>query len=136
MKTRRLLISNRASRIPAGSAIAIAFSLLTPAAFGSDFTSCNIGTEFATDVNWMTIGFPSDSLTVDRAIFDTTTSIPPLAAVHAEGLKFGCDYSKSQHWVHPGGARIRNGPSWDSAQFGGFTQHLQKNRRQRRDFPL
>ena len=53
--------------------------------------------------------------------------VAPLAsAVRAEGLKFGCYYSQAQDWVHAGGARIKNGPSWDPAQLGDFGQYLQK----------
>ncbi|MEI8039583.1 MAG: alpha-L-fucosidase [Verrucomicrobiota bacterium] len=51
---------------------------------------------------------------------------PLAAAVRAEGLKFGCYYSQAQDWVHPGGARIKNGPSWDPAQLGDFGAYLQK----------
>ncbi len=51
---------------------------------------------------------------------------PMAAASRAEGLKFGCYYSQAQDWVHAGGSRIRNGPSWDPAQLGDFAQYLQK----------
>lgn len=80
MKNRRRLISNRAKRKLAGPSIVLAFGLFAPSAFAIDFIWGNTGTDFATDGNWTATGFPSDSLTADRAIFDAaTTAIPSIA---------------------------------------------------------
>jgi len=43
-------------------------------------------------------------------------------ACRRHGLRFGCYYSQSQDWHHPGGA-IR-GASWDPAQQGDYDQYL------------
>jgi fibronectin-binding autotransporter adhesin len=80
MKNRRPLISSRASRKLAGSSIVLACSLLTPSAFAVDYTWNNSGTDFATDGNWTTAGFPSDSLTADKAVFAAATTAIPLIA--------------------------------------------------------
>jgi alpha-L-fucosidase len=43
-------------------------------------------------------------------------------ACRRQGLRFGCYYSQSQDWHHPGGA-VR-GVSWDPAQQGDYDQYL------------
>jgi alpha-L-fucosidase len=45
-------------------------------------------------------------------------------ACHRQGLRFGCYYSQSQDWHHPGGAVSRG--SWDPAQQGDYDQYLNK----------
>jgi len=44
-------------------------------------------------------------------------------ACRRNGLRFGCYYSQSQDWHHPGGG-IAGGKPWDSAQKGDFDQYL------------
>ncbi len=51
--------------------------------------------------------------------------LAPLAeAVRAEGLKFGLYYSQSQDWTHPGGAKLGQPKSWDTAHDGDYDEYL------------
>jgi len=55
--------------------------------------------------------------------------LKPLAdAVRAQGIKFGCYYSQSLDWVHPGGGKWRGpeGKGWDRAQWGDFNTFLRE----------
>jgi len=45
------------------------------------------------------------------------------AACRRGGLRFGCYYSQSQDWHHPGGAVAAN-KTWDPSQQGDFDQYL------------
>ncbi|MEX0641397.1 MAG: alpha-L-fucosidase [Pirellulales bacterium] len=56
---------------------------------------------------------------------------PLAAAARKRGLKFGCYYSQSQDWYHPGGAKHKPPKghlplNWDSAQEGSFDDYLTK----------